>query len=76
MWDQQWLNAIHGSMTKIFDALPSDIKEDNSSDPVMFPKFEDGLMSTSPSISVPFKLESDFQESGSIPITEQEAVKK
>ena len=63
-------------MTEIFDALPSDIKEFDSSDPAMFSKLEDFLMSTSPGISVPFKLESDFQESGSISITEQEAVKK
>ena len=68
--------CYHGSMTEIFDALPSDIKEVDSSDPAMFPELEYGLMSTSPSISVPFKLESDFQESGSISITEQEAVKK
>ena len=56
----------------IVDVLPSDIKKEvGSSDPVMFPKLEDGLMSTFPSILVPFKLEFDFRESGSISITDQ-----
>ncbi|XP_065566047.1 uncharacterized protein LOC136030886 isoform X3 [Artemia franciscana] len=67
--------ANNGSMTDIVDVLPSDIKKEvGSSDPVMFPKLEDGLMSTFPSILVPFKLEFDFRESGSISITDQDIV--
>jgi len=42
----------------------------------MFPKLDDGLISIFPSISVPIKLKSDFEESGSISITDEETVKK
>jgi hypothetical protein len=53
-------------------ALPSDIKKHaDSSDPFLFPKIEDGPMSTFPSILVPFKPQPDSQELGSTSITDQ-----
>jgi len=42
----------------------------------MFPKLYDGLMSIFPSISVSFKLKSDFEESYSLSITDEKAMKK
>jgi len=54
------------------EALPRHIqKQVDSPDPFIFPKLEDGSMSTFPSISAPSNIESDSQEFGSTFNTDQ-----
>ena len=58
--------------SEVDDALPSDIKKQvDILDPLMFPKLEDGPMSTFPSISVSCKFEPESQKFGSTSIRDE-----
>jgi hypothetical protein len=57
---------------EVEDTLPSDIKKwVDISGPLLFPKLEDGPVTTFPSISVPRKLEPESQEFGLTSISDQ-----
>ena len=58
--------------SEVDDALPSDIKKQvDILDPLMFPKLEDGRMSTFPSISVSCKFEPESQKFGSTSVRDE-----